>query len=123
MWFRFPDGVDQISVEQQLFRAEATGEDGSRLFRAPDHFAPIILELGGFSKAAQPPDGPPDLIPENPVSSLALERLAEQVEALLEENQRLRYQVSDLQAEKEVLLRQISPPEAEVPVNPKAKRS
>jgi len=43
MWFRFPEGTEQISVQQQVFVPEYRDAKGANFFRAPDHFAPIIL--------------------------------------------------------------------------------
>lgn len=62
MWFRFPEGVTQISVSQQLFVTEIVDSEGRGLFRAPDHFAAIILDQPGFSVPAElPKDAPEDL--------------------------------------------------------------
>ena len=54
MWYRFPDGTDSITVQQQSFMAEVTDDAGHKYFRAPDHFAPNILMLKGFEVAERP---------------------------------------------------------------------
>jgi len=61
MWFGFPPGATQISVNNQIFEIEAKDDNDRGLFRAPDHFAPQILDLPGFSRVEAPKDGPPDL--------------------------------------------------------------
>ena len=47
MWFSFPQGTTALSCNQQQFVPEHTA-DGVNYFRAPSHFAPIILDLPGF---------------------------------------------------------------------------
>lgn len=118
MWFKFPSGLSQISVEQQLFKTEAKDENGAEFFRAPDHFAPQILNLGlGFTRADQPKGGPPDLpkaVEQNSdaVDKLALEleterktlesarvlahRLSESLEKMTEERDALKIELDDV---------------------------
>jgi regulator of replication initiation timing len=78
MWFCFPAGVTQINVQQQLFVEEIKDKDGRSLFRAPDHFAAIILDQPGFSVPAELPKNAPEDLPKsldpeisNEVASLA----------------------------------------------------
>lgn len=62
MWFILPEGADGISVERQYFACEIRDGDGRGYFRAPDHFAPVILNVPGFA-LAEPPDGAPADLP------------------------------------------------------------
>lgn len=55
MWFRLPEGVDNISVERQAFATEVRDSSGRGYFRAPDHFAPTLMSIPGFG-AASPPE-------------------------------------------------------------------
>lgn len=90
MWFRFPEGTTQISIEQQIFEAEVTAEDGSTYFRAPDHFAPTILGLGGFTRVAEdqlPKGAPPDLPKDDPARAAAIDVLSADHAALKEQYQ------------------------------------
>jgi hypothetical protein len=101
MWFLFPKDTDQITVEQQNFTVEAEDEDGNKFFRAPDHFAPTILALPGFSRAQQPEGAPDDLPKEDPKRADALDQLSAQLEALKLENERLRDENRERQAKLE----------------------
>lgn len=115
MWFKFPEGVDNISVQQQNFRSEAQDKEGGDYFRAPDHFAPIILELPGFSRVMTPPEGAPaDLPKEDSETSLALGSLASQVDALKQDNQNLREENANLIRERDALVIQVATLEVEV---------
>lgn len=95
MWFRFPAGTDQISIEQQTFAVEHEDKDGVKYFRAPDHFAPIILGLGGFTRVDQPEGAPKDLEPIDPKRAEVTDKLAAEVASLQEENQLLRQQLGE----------------------------
>ncbi len=89
MWFRFPDGTEQISVEQQNFSVQAEDENG-KYFQVPDHFAPIILNLGNFSRVERPENAPPDLPQEDTSKPNPMDQLAADLDAQREENHRLR---------------------------------
>jgi len=103
MWFRFPEGIDQISVEQQQFHPEHKDKDGNLYFRAPDHFAPTILNLQGFSRVEQPEGAPDDLPHEDPQAKTALDNMASEVSALQDEVVRLRAENNDLIKERDAL--------------------
>lgn len=94
MWFSFPEGCSSISVERQEFFAEVTDDAGVTYFRAPDHFAPRILEFKGFF-IADPKNLPPDLPQEDPLRDGAIASLTMTVEAQKLEIQNMR---SDLSA-------------------------
>jgi len=90
MWFKFPEGTTQISIEQQIFTAESEDKDGNAYFRAPDHFAPIILGLGGFTRAMEdqlPKGAPPDLPKADPERAAAIDVLSADHAALKEQYQ------------------------------------
>jgi hypothetical protein len=90
MWFRFPVGYSGITVEQQSFTPEAADNNGRNYFRAPDHFAPRILQIKGF-ELAEPPDGAPDDLPRaDPLRDGAIAGLTAEMQALKLENQNLR---------------------------------
>lgn len=64
MWFKFPEGVTEISVQQQNFYPEIVDpKDGKQCFRAPAHFSGLILGLKGFSRTEPPEGAPDDLLP------------------------------------------------------------
>lgn len=89
MWFSFPPGVERITVEKQEFVADFTS-GGVHYFRAPEHFAPRILAIRGFSFVETPPEGSPaDLPKTDPSRDSAIETLTKTVEALKIENQGL----------------------------------
>lgn len=91
MWFQLPDGTDQVSVELQTFKSEVKDKEGRQYFRAPDHFAPLILDLPGFRQAKTPPDGaPPDLPKSDPLRDGAIGQLGSEVSALKTENEALK---------------------------------
>lgn len=119
MWFRFPEGIDNISVEQQNFQSEYEDKDRVKYFRAPDHFAPVILDLQGFTRMATPPEGaPPDLPKEDPEASRALGNLASQVDALKQDNLNLREENMALIAERDMLSARVAAAEAKVEPEP-----
>jgi peptidoglycan hydrolase CwlO-like protein len=103
MWFQFPEGVSAISVQLQDFSAQAADENGREYFHAPDHFAPLILDLPGFI-AKKPPDADKIQIPmESRSSDDALVRVASQVEAFKLENGNLRSTIAELSAQRDDL--------------------
>lgn len=82
MWFKFPKGVERISVEHQEFIVEARDTDGNCFGRTPDHFGPRILSLGmGFEIAEQPEGAPADLPRADPLRDSAIVELTQTVEA------------------------------------------
>jgi hypothetical protein len=106
MWFEFPRGLDFISIQLQEFRTEFLGmavdKDGNEYeahyFRAPDHFAPLILDIPGF-KVAVPGEGAPEDLPkETPEKDNAISQLAARNDALLSENQELRARLEEMAA-------------------------
>lgn len=100
MWFRFPEGCDRISVERQQFTTEVSDENGRAYFRAPDHFAPIILSIRGFSLASDLPEGaPPDLPQADPLRDGAISQLTKEQEALKIEVQNLRSDLTSARAQ------------------------
>ena len=96
MWFRFPEGYDNISVQMQHFSAEAIDAEGRGYFRAPNHFAPLILSTNlGFEADVIPPEGSPDDLPKaDPLRDGAIAELTALSEAQKQEIANLR---SDLE--------------------------
>jgi hypothetical protein len=83
---RFPEGTEAVSVHQQNFKVEVKDKDGRGYFRIPNHFAPVLVDIPGFS-ALDPPEGTDlkDFPPADPERDEAIERLTKQVEALRDE--------------------------------------
>lgn len=95
MWFMFPEGYTRISVEQQQFEVEIVDAQGRGFFRAPNHFAPKILEFKGFKVADELPDGaPPDLPKEDPKRDAAISLLTSNHEAMKAEVAAMREDMS-----------------------------
>lgn len=108
MWFKFPDGVDQISVEQQVFIPEHEDKkSGGRFFRAPDHFAATILGQPGFERVQQPEGAPEDFPKEDPRSAKVVDELSLANQALQQELVMLRQENKDLAAERDGLKKSI----------------
>lgn len=114
MWFRFPEGVSEISIQQLNFKAEWEEEgevkDGNtvrkvtwQFFRAPEHLAPYIMDLKDFAAVGQPEGAPDDLAPGDPGSSTTIQSITGQMNSLQEENLRLREVVERLTQEMKVL--------------------
>lgn len=90
MWFSMPEGCGGITVELQAFNVEIKDDEGKGYFRAPDHFAPRILQIPGFA-LAQPPEGAPDDLPKSdPLRDGAISELTRRVAAQDMEIQGLR---------------------------------
>jgi hypothetical protein len=90
MWIQFPKGCERINVELQTFETEMTDEAGNNYFRAPDHFVPRILNIGGFRALDKAPEGfPADLPQADPLRDGAITNLTQ-------ENQSLKTQVQNL---------------------------
>ena len=101
MWFKFPDGVDQISVQQQPFKVEVE-QEGKKFFRAPDHFAPLILDLPGFTGERPQGDGvPPDLPPSIPGAESTVDALTLQLSELKESEAALRETLATVTKERD----------------------
>lgn len=98
MWFRFPLGHTAISIEQQEFKAEAKDASGFEYFRAPNHFAPKILSLGGYA-VVDPPEQGPDDDKERTDKDQAIGTLSQELEAAQEEAKNLRENLNALSAE------------------------
>ena len=81
MWFRYPKGTTRISVERQEFGIDYTDTEGNNYFRAPNHFAAVILMGPGFKQAVPPEDAPPDLPQPDPLRDGAISRLTGDLEA------------------------------------------
>lgn len=90
MWFRLPEGCGGITVERQEFSPEFRDDDGNAYFRAPDHFAPRILEMKGFAVVETPPGAPDDLPKADPLRDGAISELTRTVAARDIEIQNLR---------------------------------
>lgn len=98
MWFRFPEGATNISVQGQEFSAEVIDEGGFGHFRAPDHFAPLILDLKGFEARGAPPGTDlPDLPQADPERDTAIVRLQAQVMSLTMERDTLKNRNMELE--------------------------
>jgi hypothetical protein len=83
LWFVFPEGATNITVERQAFAIEVTDVSGRGYFRAPDYLAPRILAIGGFTLADDLPEGAPEDLPkEDPARDSAIVELTQTVEAL-----------------------------------------
>lgn len=114
MWFKFPEGSDQINIEQQTFHVEAEDEEG-KYFRAPDHFAPVILGLAGFSRVTKVLKGAPkDLPKSDPQSGRALDKMSTEYDALKQEHTRLLSEHVALIAERDGLKDDLADAEKEV---------
>jgi hypothetical protein len=97
MWFRLPSCVGGISVAGQEFAPEVTDANGVQYFRAPDHFAPQILDNEGFKAVAAPPDTDlPDLPSQDPGQAATIATLQAKIDALELEREGLRAQNIDL---------------------------
>lgn len=97
MWFKFPDGAETVSIERQIFKPEVTSPSGARLFRAPDHFAPIVRTLPGFGIALPeeiPEDAPEDLPRVDPLRDGAIAEQASRLSVLEIEVEGLRTDLS-----------------------------
>lgn len=95
MWFSFPKGCSGISVERQEFGIEYSDDKGTNYFRAPDHFAPKILAIGGFTMVDPPAGAPDDLPKADPLRDGAIAELTATAEAQKTQLQNMR---SDLEA-------------------------
>ncbi len=85
MWFKFPQGTTEISIQQQRFVPEHTDSDGNLYFRAPNHFAPHILQLKGFGSVSQPDGAVDDLDPNDRERNDAISNLSGTVTQLQQE--------------------------------------
>jgi len=105
VWFKMAPGAERITVERQEFATEITGDDGSNFFRAPDHFAPRILSLGGFTLASNlPANAPADLPKADPSRDDAIRHLAATQEAQQEEIASLRADLLAAEAESKAVM-------------------
>ena len=81
MWFRLPEGCGGVTVERQEFVPEFRDDTGRAYFRAPDHFAPRLLEIKGFSVVETPDGAPEDLPKADPLRDGAIAELTRALEA------------------------------------------
>lgn len=110
MWFRFPKNVSQISVQQQLFVPEVRDDEGYDLFRAPDHFAAIILDQPGFAVPEIIPPGAPEDLPKilGPEVSNEVAALAAQLRQKDFEIDNLRASLTETSMERDTLRVELS---------------
>lgn len=99
MWFQFPEGSNAITVQQQSFKSEAKDVEGREYFRAPEHFADIILGIAGFSIKEPPDCDLPDLPQADPLRDGAIGDLAKKLDVEQETSRRLREDLNSLSAE------------------------
>lgn len=99
MWFQFPKGAESISVQQQQFSIEASDEEGRGYFRAPDHFAGLILDVPGFSAKEPPNTDLPDLPKADPLRDGAIGDLGRKLDASQTETRELREDLNRVSAE------------------------
>lgn len=94
-----PNGCEAITIEQQQFTSEAVDGEGLCYFRAPEHFAPRILAIEGFTAISEPPPGSPDDLPKSdPSRDGAIEELTKQLAAKDIEIQGLRADLNSANA-------------------------
>lgn len=106
MWFELPTNVSGISVQRQDFKPEHVTADNKRYFRAPEHFAPEIINMGlGIRPVVPGEDWPDDLPPE--VVSNAIGDLSKEVTSLKTENENLRTLLSGARRENFDLLAKV----------------
>src|SRR6266566_109552 len=100
MWFKFPPGMSGISVAQQEFNTEFTDEEGKNYFRAPDHFASLILDGTRIAAIQVPPPGAPEDLPKvsSPEANNIIQ-LTGQMEALKLDKNGLESTVAALKAQ------------------------
>ena len=109
MWFKLPDGMTNISVAQQHFKAEIKDDHGHGYFRAPPHFAGLLSMVK--ITATEPPEGAdkdlPDVSPALDEAMDAMTKRAQALEAevknLREDNNSAMGQVSSLMRENDLL--------------------
>jgi len=115
MWFKFPEGTTQVSVEQQTFSPEYKDDQGYEYFRAPDHFAPLILGFKDFKARAPQGDDVPDDIRTLPSKdALVLDSMTSQLEALKAENAQLRTTIQVGRDENDSLRKQLAESQQQV---------
>jgi len=91
MWFRYPPGWDNITVEGVEFHVDHKDRDGNQYFTAPDNLADRILIVPGFAVVGRPDDASPDIKDATPQAvNDPLAQLSSQVETLRTENQSLK---------------------------------
>ena len=113
MWFAFPVGYERISVERQEFAPEFTDDKGRHYFRAPNHFAPMILAIKGFAQA-EPPTDLADLPQADPLRDGAISQLTKENEALKLENTNTRSDIVAATAQIKALVNDKTMLEAEL---------
>jgi DNA repair exonuclease SbcCD ATPase subunit len=91
MWMQMPKGCERISVELQTFISEKQDEEGNSFCRVPDHFAPKLLAIGGFSIIKDiPADFPDDLPQQDPLRDNVIATLTKSTESMKTEMKNLR---------------------------------
>lgn len=109
MWFKLQDGMTNISVAQQHFKAEIKDEKGRGYFRAPPHFAGLLSMVNII--ATDPPEGADKDLPDvSPALDQAMDAMTKRAQALEAEVFNLRAdngsamgQVSSLMRENDML--------------------
>lgn len=106
MWFVFPKGTSGVSIQQQEFKPELKDDEtGEEYFRAPDHFAAILVGMLKFNQKTPPErlNPPADLPKPDPDRDGAIGKLAHDlagaradVEALRADNRALTNENSEL---------------------------
>lgn len=84
MWVQMPKGYESVSLERQEFNVEFTDEGGENFMRVPDHFGPVLMNMGlGFRMLDKPPTGAPaDLPKADPLRDAAISTLTAENQAL-----------------------------------------
>lgn len=104
MWFKFPEGVTEVSIQQQNFKAEVRDAEGRSYFRVPNHFANTLLMLNGFVIAEPPEGAPADLPQPDTLRDGAIADLSHKVESLQREITGLRSDIVATNAARQALM-------------------
>lgn len=90
MWLAFPNGCSGISVDHLEYSVEVRDESGIGYCRVPEHLAPRLLNIPGFSIGNPPEGAPADLPKSDPLRDDVIATLSAQIEAQKREIQDIR---------------------------------
>lgn len=106
MWFRMAKGAESIQVQLQNFTVEVPDPryghidpgECRHFFRAPDHFAPTILSIPGFTVETPEDIDESGLPPLAGQRDSAMEQMAAELQAARDELRSAREEVATVQA-------------------------
>jgi len=111
-WYRFPKHISTVTLDGNQFGVQFTDEAGERYTTAPDSYGKRLLDIGIVM--APPPEGAPEDTSKDLLPKEEVQKLADHVSGMKEENDKLRAMLEQSRKERDGLAEQLVEMKAEL---------